>query len=204
MIYTALFLSCTGILTNSTEVLKDQSVKHLWKCMFLFSHDIMSDSLWPHGLQHDRLPCPSTSPRVCSNSCSLSWWWRPTISSSFTSFFFFSLFFYSQCFPASGSFPVSQLFTSGGQSTGAFPLGLTCLISLLLRGPSRVLSNTTVQKHQFFGVQPSLWPTIHIHTWLLEKPELWLDGLLLAKWCFCCFNILFRFVILFFQGARDF
>ena len=82
--------------------------------MFLFSHKVISDSLWPHGLQHTRLPCPSISPRVCSNSCSSSQWWHPTISSSFTPFSF-----YSQCFPASGSFPMSQLFTSGGQSIGA-------------------------------------------------------------------------------------
>ena len=165
MIYTAWFLSCIGILTNSTEILKSKVWNISGSVWFLFSREVISDSLWPHGLQHARLPCPSVSPRVCANSCSSSQWWHPTISSSFTPFSF-----YSQCFPASGSFPMSQLFTSGGQSIGAFPLGLTCLISLLLRGPSRIFSNTTFQKHQFFGVQPFLWSNTHIHTWLLEKP----------------------------------
>ena len=95
-------------------------------------------------------------------------------------------------FPALGSFPMSWLFTSGGQSVGAsasvlpmniqdwLPLGLTSLISLQSKELSRVFSNTTVQKHQFFGAQPSLWSSSHIHRWLLEKPKLWLDGPLLA------------------------
>ena len=106
------------------------------------------------------------------------------------------LLLYLQSFPASsGSFPVSQLFTSGGQSIwastlasvlpvniqGWFPLGWTGLISLQAKGLSKVISNTTVQKHQFFGAQPSLWSNSHIHTWLLEKPQLWLDRPLLAK-----------------------
>ena len=131
---------------------------------------------------------------VCSNSCPLSRWCHPTISSSVSLF--------SSClqsFPASGSFPVSRLFTSGGQSIGAsasasvlpinirdwFPLGLAGLISLLSKGLWRVFSNTTVQKHQFFGAQPPLWSNSHIHTWLLEKPQLWLYGPLSAKWCLC-------------------
>ena len=135
----------------------------------------MSDSLWPHGLQHARLPWPSLSPRACSNSCPLSQWCLPTTSSSVAHF--------SSCpqsFPASGPFPIYQLFTSGGKSIGAsasvlpmniqswFPLQLTGLISLQSKGLSRVFSNTTAQKHQFFGVQPSLWFNSHIHTWLLE------------------------------------
>ena len=104
-----------------------------------------------------------------------------------------------QSFPASGSFPMRWLFTSDGQSIGVsasasiltmnvqgwFPLGLTGWISLQSKGLSRVFSNTTVQKHQFFGTQPSSWPNSHIHTWLLEKPYLWLYGPLLAKWCLC-------------------
>ena len=104
-----------------------------------------------------------------------------------------------QSFLASGSFPMSWLFTFGGQNIGAstsalvfpmniqdwFPLGLACLISLLSKESSRVFSNMTVQKHQFFGAQPSLWSNSHIHTWLLEKPQLWLYGLLLSKWCLC-------------------
>ena len=138
-----------------------------------FSFKIVSDS----GLQNARLHYPSSSPRVCSNLCPLSQWCHPTISFSVT-----CLSSHSQSFPALGSFPMSWLFTSGGQSIGAstsvlpmniqgwFPLGLTSLISLLSKGLARVFSSTTVQKHQFFGTQPSLWFNSHIHTWLLEKP----------------------------------
>ena len=105
--------------------------------MLLFSRSVMSNSLWSHGLQHARLPCPSPSPGACSNSCLLNQWYHPTISSSVIPFSS-----WPQSFPASGSFPMSQLFTSGGQSIGAstsvlpmniqdwFPLGLTGLISL--------------------------------------------------------------------------
>ena len=132
-------------------------VLYVW--LLLFSCSVVFDSLWPHGLQQARLPCPSPSPRACSNSCPLSRWCHPNISSSVV------LFFCLQSFPASGSFPTSRLFTSGGQSTGAsasasvlpmniqnwFPLRLTGLISLLSKRLSRVFSNTTVQKHQFFG-----------------------------------------------------
>ena len=123
----------------------------------------LSDSLWPHGLQHTRLPCPSSIPGACSNSCPASWWCHPTISSSVIPFF--SLL---QSFPASGSFPVSQFFSSGGQSIEVsasvlpmniqnwFLLGWTDWISLQSKGLSRVFSNTTVQKHQFFSTQLSL------------------------------------------------
>ena len=118
------------------------------------------------------------SPRACSNSCALSQWYQPTISSSVIPFSCL------QSFPVSGSFPMSRLFASTGKSIGAsasasvlsmniqgwFPLGLTRLISLQFKGLSRVFSSTTVQKHQFFGPQPSLWSNFHIHTWLLEKP----------------------------------
>ena len=117
------------------------------------------------------------SPWVCENSCPLSWWCHPTISSRL-------LFLLPSIFPGIGSFPVSQFFTSGGQSIGVsasasglpkniqdwFYLGLTGLISLQSKRLSRVFSNTTVQKHQFFGDQPSLWFNSHIHTWLLEIP----------------------------------
>ena len=127
------------------------------------------NSLWPHGLQHTSLPCSSPSPRVCSNLYPLSWWCHPTILSSVT------LFSCPQPFPASGCFPKSQFFTSGGQSIGVsasvlpmniqgwFPLGLTGLISLQSKGPSRVFSSTTVWKHQLFGTQPSLWSNSYIH-----------------------------------------
>ena len=146
--------------------------------LLMFSHSVMSDSLWPHGLWHTRLPYPLPSPRVCSNSCPMSQWCHPTISSSVIPF--------SSClksFPASGSFLMSQLFASGGQSIGAsvsasalpmdiqdwFPLGWTGLISLQAKGLSRVLSSFTVRKHQFFSAQPSLWFNSHIYTWLLEN-----------------------------------
>ena len=144
-----------------------------------FSISVMSNSLWPHGLQHGRVPCPSPTPRAYSNSCSLSRWCNPTISSSVVPFS--SQF---QSFPASGSFPMSQFFASGGQRIGVsisasvlpmniqdwFPLGLTGWISLQSKRLSRVFSNTTVQKHQFFGAQLSLWSNSHMCTWLLEKP----------------------------------
>ena len=143
-----------------------------------FSQTVVSDSLWPHGLQHTRLPCPSPTPRAYSNSCPLSQWCHPTISSSVVPS--------SSClqsFPALGSFPMSQFFASGGQSIGVSasasvlpvniqdlcPLGWTVWISLQFKGLSRVFSNTTVQKHQFFGTQVSLQFNSHIHTWLLEQ-----------------------------------
>ena len=123
----------------------------------------MFNSLWPHRMQHARLPCLSPSARVCLNSCPLSQWCHPTISSSFVPFSS-----WLQPFPAAGSLPVSQLFTSGGQNIGAsasesvlpmntqdwFPLGLTGLISLLSKGLSRVFSHITVEKHLFFGAHP--------------------------------------------------
>ena len=144
----------------------------------LFDCSVVSDSLWHHGLEHSRLPCPSLSPEVCSKSCPLSQWCHPTISSFITPFS--SLL---QSFPASESLPVSQFFASGGQSIGAsasvlpmniqswFPLGIIGLI-LLSKGLQRVFSSTTVWKHQFFSAQPTLWSNSHIHTWLLEKPQL--------------------------------
>ena len=144
------------------------------KLLLLFIHSVVSDSLWPHGLQHARLPCPSPSPRACSNSCPLSQWCHPTILSAVIPFSFL------QSFPASGSFLMSQLFTSGGQSTAAsvsvlpihiqgwFPLGLSGLISLQSREFSRVFSSTTIGKLLFFNTQPSIWSNSHIHIWLLE------------------------------------
>ena len=144
-----------------------------------FSCSIVFNSLQPHGLQHARPPCPSPTPRACSNSCLLSWWCHPTVSSSVIPF--------SSCpqsLPVSESFPMSQLFAWGGQSTGVSALASflpkntqgwspsewTGWISLQSKGLSRVFSNTTVQKHQFFSTQPSSQSTSHIHTWLLEKP----------------------------------
>ena len=129
-----------------------------------FSHSVMSNSLWPHALQNARLPCPSPNPGAYSNSCPLSQWCHPTISSSVIPFSCL------QSFPASGSFPVSQFFESGSQSfevsastsvppmntQDSSPLRWTGWISLQSKGLSRVFSNTTVQKHPFFGAQLSL------------------------------------------------
>ena len=144
-----------------------------------FSHSVVSDSLRSHEPQHARPPCPSPTPGVHPNPCTSSQWCHPTISS-------FAIPFSScpQSFPASVSFPMSHLFTSGGQSTGVSastsvlpmntqdgsPLGWTGWISLQSKGLSRVFSNTTVWRHQFFGTQPFLLSSSHTHTWLLEKP----------------------------------
>ena len=131
--------------------------------LLLFSRSVVSDSLPPHGLQHDRLPCPSLSPIVCSNSCSLIWWCHPTIS--------FSVLYFSSCpqsFPASvfsNELALCIRWPVIGTSAsvlpmniqGWFPLGLTGLILLLFKGLSRIFCSTTVWKHQVFGAQPSLW-----------------------------------------------
>ena len=147
---------------------------------YQFSRSVVSNPLRPHLLQHTRLPCPSPAPRVYSNSCPLSRYCHPTISSSVVPFSS-----HLQSFPASGSFLMSQFFTSGGQSVGVsasasvlpmsiqgwFPLGLTGLISLLSKGLSRVFS--TVQKHQFFSAQPSLWSNSHIHRVSYNSAQFW-------------------------------
>ena len=143
------------------------------KSYLLFSCSVMSESLRPHGLLHARLPCTSLSHGVCSDSCPLSLWCHPTILSAIIPF--------ASClqyFLASGSFPMTWLFASGSQRIGAsvsasvlpmssqgwLPLGMTGLISLLSKEVSDVSSSTTVWKHQFFGVQPSLWSNSDIHT----------------------------------------
>ena len=140
---------------------------------------VMSNSLWPHEPQHTRPPCPSSTPWVHLNSCPSSWWCHPTILSSVIPFSSCS-----QSFPASGSFQMCRLFISGGQSIGVsvsasvllmniqdwFPLGWTGCTSLQSKGLSRVFSNTTVQKHQFFNAQLSSPSNSHIHTWPQEKP----------------------------------
>ena len=143
-----------------------------------FSCSFVSDSLRPHESQHARPPCPSPTPGVHSNSCPSSQWCHPAIS--------FSVVPFSSCpqsLPASGSFPMSQLFASGGQSTGVSasasvlpmntqdwsPLEWTGWIFLQSKGLSRVFSNTTVQKHRFFCAQLSSQSKSHIHTWPLEK-----------------------------------
>ena len=144
-----------------------------------FIRSVVSNSLRPHESQHARPPCSSPTPGVHSYSHSSSQWRHPAISSSVVPF--------SSCpqsLPASESFPMSQLFAWGDQSTGVSALASflpkksqgwspsewTSWISLQSKALSRVLSNTTVQKRQFFSAQPSLWSSSHIHTWLLEKP----------------------------------
>ena len=151
---------------------------------------VVFNSLQPHELQHSRLPCPSPVHGACSNSRPLSWWCHPTILSSIVSF--------SSCLQscsASGSFQMSQFFSSGAQNIGVsasasvlsiniqdwFPLGWTGWISLQSKGLSRVFSNTTVQKHQFFSTQFSLWSNSHTHTWLLKKTIALTRRTLLAK-----------------------
>jgi len=146
-----------------------------WLIFLLFTHSVVSNSLQSHGLHHTRLPRPSSTPGVYSNSCLLSGWCHPTISSSVIPF--------SCClqsFPELRSFLISWLFISGDQSNGVsvsasvLPVNiqgwLTSLIALHSKGLSRVFPNTTLQKHQFFSAQPSLRPNSNIHTWLVEKP----------------------------------
>ena len=150
-----------------------------WLSSVQFIHSVVSDSLRPHEPQHTRPPCPSPTPGVYPNSCPLSRWCHPTISSSVVPFSYCL-----QSFPASEALPMSQFFASGGQSIGFSastsvlpintqdwpPLGWTCWVSLQSKGLSRVFSNTTIQKHQFFSTQLSSQSNSHIHTWLLDKP----------------------------------
>ena len=164
-------------------------------------------------LQHARPPCPSPTPGIYSNSCPSSQWYQPTISSSVVPF--------SSClqsFPVPGFFPVSQFFESGGQNIGVsasasvlpmniqdwFPLGWTGLTSSQSKGPSRVFSNTTVQKHQFFGAQLSLWSNSHIHTWLLEKTTALTIWTFVGKLLSLLLNMLSRLVITFLPRSSIF
>ena len=155
----------------------------LYICIHMYTHMLTHIffkcvHMWPHEPQHTRPPCPSPTPEVYPDPYPLSWWCHPTISSSVVPF--------SSCpqsFLASGSFPMSQLFTWGGQSTGISastsvlpmntqdwsPLGWTGWISSQSKGLSRVFSKTTVRKHQFFGAQLSSQSNSHIHTWLTGK-----------------------------------
>ena len=172
----------------------------------------MSDSLWPQGLQHGMLPCPSPTPGAYSNSCPLRQWCHPTISSSVVAF--------SSClqsFPESGSFQMIWFFQSGGQSIGVsasasvlpvntqdwFPLEWTGWISLQSKGLSRVFSNTTIQQHQFFGTQLALRSNSHNHTWLLTGKTI-----ALTRWTFVSkvisllFNMLSKLVIAFLPKSK--
>ena len=162
----------------------------IFTALLFFSCPVVSASLRLHGLQHTRPPCPSPSPGVCPTSRSLYHWCRPASSSSLT------VFSFCPCsFPASGTFPMSHLFASDDQNTGVSapalippvniqgrsPFRLTGLTSLQSKGPSRVFSNTTVQRHQFFGVLPSLQSTFHTWTWPLGRSYPWLYGPLSAE-----------------------
>ena len=158
------FLSChphsVNMMISETEFRRGSIIYQIVSVQF--SRSVVSDFLQPHGLQHARPPCPSPTPGACSNSCPSSQWYHPTISSSVVPFSS-----HLQSFPASGSFPRSQFFASSGQRIGVsasvlpmniqdwLPLVLTGLISLQSKGLSRGFSNTTVQKHQFFGGQLS-------------------------------------------------
>ena len=166
------------MLTCRQHPLLSPAPGNLWFAFCLFVVQSLSHvGLFVTPWTHARLPCPSLCPGICSNLRPVSRWCHPTISSSVVPF--------SSCpqsSPASGSFPVSQLFASGGQSIralasvlpmniqGWFPLGLTGLISLLSKGPLRVFCSTTIRKHQYFSTQLSLWSNSHTPTWLLEKP----------------------------------
>ena len=155
--------------------------------------------MWPHGLQHTGLLCPPPSPRVCSNSCPLSQWYHLNISSSAT-----PISFCPQSFPASGSFPMSRFFTLGGQSIGVsasvfpmniqdwFPLGLTGFIPLLSKELSRVFSNTTVQKHQFFSTQLFFMVQLS-HLYMTTGKAIFFDWMDL---CFFTLSIMYFFTLL--------
>ena len=173
-----------------------------------FSRSLVYNYLWPHGRQHTRLPCPSPTPRACSNWCSSSRQCHPTISSSVIPF--------SSClqsFPASGSFQMSQFFTSCAKVLGVsasasvlpmniqdwFPLGWAGWISLQSRGLSRVFYNTTVQKHQFFGTQLSLYSNSHIHTGKSIALTRWT---VVGKVMPLLFNMLPRLIIVFLPRSK--
>ena len=175
----------------SQRALRD-CAKWQWGGGVKFSHSVLSDSLWTHGLHHARPPCPSPIPGVYSNSCLFSRWCHPTILSSVV-----PISLHLQSFPASGSFPMSQFFTSGGQSIGIsvsssvppmniqdwFPLGLTGMISLQSKRLKSLLQQYSLKApilrySAFFMVQ-------HSYPWLLEKPDLWLYRPFLEKWCLC-------------------
>ena len=171
----------------------------------------MSDSA-THGLQHARLPCTLPSPRACSNSCPSSWWCHPTISCTVIPF---SSYLWS--FPASGSFPMNQFFTSGGQSIGVsastsglpmniqdwFPLGLNGLISLQSKGLSKVFSSTTVQTYHFFGTQLSSQSNSHSYM-TTGKTIALTRRTFVGKVMSLLFNMLSRLVITFLPRSKCF
>ena len=184
-------------------MIKEQNCLADTLTLLLFSHSVVSESLRPHGLQHARLLCPSPSTGACSNSCPLSQWYHLVL--------YCPLLLLLSILPSIRIFS-SGLFTSGGQGIGAsalasvllmniqdwFPLGLIGLISLLSKGLSRVFSNTTVQKHQFSGVQPSLWSNSHIHGKTIALTIQTFVGKVMSL----LFNILSRFAIAFLPRSK--
>ena len=177
--------------------------------LLLFSCSVVSDSLQPHRLQHARLPCPSLSPGIYSNSFPLSRWCLQTPHPLLPLLPLQSIFLIIRVFsnevalhirwPKHWSFSLSISPSMNIQSW--FPLGLTGLISLQSKELSKVFSNTTIWKHKFFSTQPFIWLNIHPRIWLLEKPQLWLYAPSLAKWSLL-FNTLFRFVIAFLPKSK--
>ena len=189
----------------------------IFACLLLFSCSVVSNSLWPHGLQHPRLPCPSSSPRACSNSCPLSHWCHPTIlpplchlTSVFPSIRVFSNESALRIrWPKSWRFSFSISPSNKYSGFISFRIDWFDLLAvqgtpkslLLLKSSQELFSR--VQKHQFFGVQPSLWSSSHIHTWLLEKPNI-----ALTIWTFVrkvmslFFNKLSRLVIAFLSRSK--
>ena len=180
--------------------------------MLLFSHLIMSDSLRPHRLQHARLACPSLTPRVCSNSCPLSQWWHPTISSCCPLLFLPSVFLSIRVFYSKSALCIRwpNIKTSASASVlpmniqGWFPLGLTGLLSLLSKWLSRVFSITTAQNHQFFGAQSSFMVQLS-HLYMATGKTIALTvWTFVGKVMFLLFNTLSKFLKFFFQGASVF
>ena len=169
-----------------SQVIPSAEQKQVWLPLLLFSHSVVSNCLQPYELQHTRLPCPLLSPGVCSNSCPLIWWYYPTILSSVAPFSSFP-----QSFPASGSFPMTQFFPSGSQSigvsasasnehSGLISFRMNWLDLPAVQGTLKSLlqhhsSIASICQHSIFFMGS------HIHTQLLENPQLWLDGPLLAK-----------------------
>ena len=163
---------------------------------------------WTLQLWHFRLFCLLLSPGICSNSCPLSQWCYLAISSSAVLFFFDFTLSQHQVFSNLSLLCIKYWSFSNSTSREyseliSFRIHWS-LTSLLSKGLSKFFSSITVQKHQFISIHPSLWSNSVIHTWLLEKSQLWLQGPLSVKWCFCFFNALYKFVIICFQWANVF
>ena len=204
-LYSRKIMAVDDYTTQTRSALFLRALIVITKLLLFFHHPVKSNSLWPHGLQH---PCPSPSPDVCPSSCQLHQRCHPAISSSDILFCFCS-----QSFPASGTFPISQLFSSGDQNTGASasvipmniqgwsPLRLTGLI-LLSKGLSEVFSNTTVWRHQFFGGLPFF--TVHLsQTHLITTTIALTIRTFLNKVMSLLFNTLSRFVIAFLPRSKS-